>query len=79
MTNQSNTVEPTLGGNLTGPMINGTITGGLAYPTLYNNSTIEVAQILVYGVTSDGYPFLVQEAGIGSTSSQITRIVSMSH
>ncbi|MCJ1380432.1 hypothetical protein MMC17_003535 [Xylographa soralifera] len=67
-------IEPISGGNITGPAINGTITSGLAYPPVYNNGTLQVAEILVYGTTTDGYPFFVQEAGIGSNAQQITRI-----
>lgn len=69
-------VEPLVGGNITGPAVNATVTGGIAYPPVYNNGTLEVPQILVWGTTTDGYPFFVQEMGIGSITQQVTRLVS---
>ncbi|KAI9814192.1 MAG: hypothetical protein M1827_003358 [Pycnora praestabilis] len=67
-------IEPILGGSITGPVINGTILGGLAYPPVYNNDTLQVPQITVYGKTNDGFAFLVEESGIGTNSQQVTRL-----
>lgn len=71
-------IEPILNGTVTGPILNGTINYSLATPTIINNSTIQVPTINVVGTTSDGYPFYIYETGIGSPSTQITRIVSCS-
>ncbi|MCJ1234210.1 hypothetical protein MMC14_002169 [Varicellaria rhodocarpa] len=67
-------VEPLLSGTITGPAVNGTIEGGLAYPPVLYNQTLQVPQINIYGTTSDGYPFFASEMGVGSPSDQITRL-----
>ena len=51
------------------------ILGGIAYPSLINNVTVQVPLITLYGMTSDGTSFLIQEAGVGSPNRQISRIV----
>ena len=71
-----NAVEPLLSGTITGPAVNGTITGGLAYPPVLYNQTLQVPNINIYGTTSDGYPFFATELGVGTPSEQITRLVS---
>jgi hypothetical protein len=68
--------EPILNGTVSGPAFNGTIISGLATPAQYENQTLQVATIDLYGVSSDGYPFRIHETGVGSISAQITRIVS---
>lgn len=68
--------EPIAGGSVTGSAVNGTIQGGFAHPPIYNNGTLQVAEIDVYGVTSDGQAFYIHEEGVGSNSAQVTRIVS---
>ncbi len=69
--------EPILNGTVSGPAFNGTILSGLATPAIYENQTLQVATIDLYGVSSDGYPFRIHETGVGSISAQITRIVSI--
>lgn len=69
-------VEPITSGTLTGPAINATIFGGTAYPTFYNNQTVEVPTLFIYGNTTDGYPFLAKGEGVGVATGQIVRIVS---
>ena len=71
--------EPILNGTVSGPYINATITSGLAAPEIYNNGTLQVAVIDLYGITTDGYPLHIHETGIGSPSAQVTRIVSLFH
>ncbi len=68
--------EPITGGIVNGSAINGTVLGGLAHPSIYNNGTLEVPVIDAYGTTDDGYSFYIREEGIGSSSAQVTRIVS---
>lgn len=67
--------EPIPNGTVAGPYINGTILGGLASPSIYNNQTLQVPVINIYGVTDDGYPFYIHETGIGLPTAQVTRIV----
>lgn len=69
--------EPILNGTVSGPAFNGTILSGLATPAIYENQTLQVVTIDLYGVSSDGYPFRIHETGIGSISTQITHIVSI--
>lgn len=73
-------VVPITSGLITGA-INATITAGLAYPALYNNSTVEVPAIILYGTTTDDddkLPYLIQLAGVGKVTEQVTRVVSHS-
>ncbi|KAL8829802.1 MAG: hypothetical protein Q9191_001805 [Dirinaria sp. TL-2023a] len=69
----SRNIEPIIGGTLSG-VINATIEGGVAYPQVFENGTVSVPQIILYGTTSDNSSFLVQEAGVGSLAHQNTRI-----
>ena len=71
----SYTVEPIIGGDLSGA-INATIKGGLAYPEILVNGTVDIPQIIIYGTTEDNSSFLIQEDGIGKLPHQNTRIVS---
>ena len=75
MTNTTFVVEPITGGNITGSALNGTIQGGVAYPTLVSNQTVQDVTIVIYGVTDDGESFFVRESGVGASNSQVTRIV----
>ena len=68
--------EPITGGVVRGPTINATIQCGFAHPPVYDNGTLQVPMIDVYGVSEDGYPFYIHETGIGSNPAQATRIVS---
>ena len=72
------TVSPVVGGQLTGSTLNATIFGGVAYPASYKNQTLQVPEIRIFGNTSDEVPFFVQEAGTGTPTTQMTRIVSNS-
>ncbi len=69
--------EQILNGTVTGPAINGTITAGLAFPSVYKNGTIQAPLIEVYGVTDDGVALYIKETGVGSPTGQMTRIVSL--
>ncbi|KAJ4373769.1 hypothetical protein N0V83_002508 [Neocucurbitaria cava] len=66
--------EPILNGTVTGPAINATVTGGIATPSIYQNGIIQVPTIQVWGITSEGYGFVINELGIGSPKGQVTRI-----
>lgn len=66
--------EPISSGVVSGPLINATVQGGLAVPYVYNNQTLQVPRISIYGITSDGRSFFVEEAGIGRPNGQVTRI-----
>ena len=70
-------VFPIPSGTIAGPALDATITGGLAYPEFDGKgaSAIEVALITIYGNTTDGYPFLAQVLGIGSSKRQSARLV----
>lgn len=69
--------EPFVGGNITGPAMNATIFGGAAFPTVYNNQTIEAPSLIMYGNTTDQVPFIARGEGIGLVTDQIARIVSL--
>ncbi|MCJ1462728.1 hypothetical protein MMC07_001331 [Pseudocyphellaria aurata] len=66
--------EPITGGSVSGRGINGTILGGFAHPPVYNNGTLQVPVIDVYGVSEDGESFYIHETGVGSIPAQVTRI-----
>jgi hypothetical protein len=68
--------EPIVSGTVSGPAVNGTIQGGLAHPSIYNNETLQVPVIDLYGVTTDGMSFYIHETGVGDPAAQVTRIVS---
>ncbi|CAD6570869.1 MAG: hypothetical protein CYPHOPRED_004192 [Cyphobasidiales sp. Tagirdzhanova-0007] len=53
-------------GTLSGA-INGNINGGVFYPAEYSNGSFIVANVVVYGKTSDGDAFLIQSSGVGAT------------
>jgi hypothetical protein len=59
--------------------INATVTGGIAYSAVYtvDNSTFEVPAINLYGVTDDGFPFVLAESGIGGPNGVFTSLVSI--
>ena len=56
--------------------INATILDGFSHSPLYNNGTLQVPVIDVYGTTHDGAAYYIHEEGIGSNAAQVTRIVS---
>ncbi|KAM0798526.1 hypothetical protein BDR22DRAFT_891320 [Usnea florida] len=66
-------VEPIAGGAITG-FLNATVESGLAYPTLIQNSTVEVPEIILYGTTDDKVPYLIQLSGIGKPTDQVARV-----
>ncbi|CAD6582920.1 MAG: hypothetical protein CYPHOPRED_002192 [Cyphobasidiales sp. Tagirdzhanova-0007] len=45
--------------------ISGTIQGGTSAPSFVNNATQIIADIEIYGITDDGYPFFIAETGTG--------------
>lgn len=62
-----------------GPATNATITGGIATPPIFNNGSIQAPAIQAWGLTSDGFGFVIKELCIGSPKGQVTRIVSQVH
>ena len=66
-------------GTIAGPALNGTITGGTAFPEILNNQTLDIARLNIYGNTTDGVSFFGQGLGIGTARDQIARIVSLRH
>lgn len=71
-------VEPITGGRITGA-INATVQAGLAYPAIYENSTVEVPAIILYGTTHDKVPYLTQLFGVGKPTEQVVRVVSLAY
>ena len=74
----SRTIEPLINGTISGPYLNGTVKTGFAAPITVSgtdNTTVQIPQIYVYGVMSDGLPFHIQESGIGPVAGQSTRII----
>lgn len=61
---------------MTGQALNATVDGGLAYPTVVKNGSIEIPQIYLYGKTSDNTSYFAEIVGIGSTKGQLARLVS---
>lgn len=71
-------VETITGGGIYGPGFNATIEGGVAAPVLVDSSDrtrIQIPYIYAYGTASDGSPFYMEEAGIGSGATQNTRLI----
>ncbi|KAI1415496.1 hypothetical protein F5Y13DRAFT_156159 [Hypoxylon sp. FL1857] len=74
-------IEPFTGGTIDGPNFHATIEGGHASPIVLNDTTnenggsVQYPYIYVYGYTSDGLPFYIQEEGIGNRASQNTRLI----
>ncbi|KAI1441853.1 hypothetical protein F5Y02DRAFT_398021 [Annulohypoxylon stygium] len=74
-------IEPFTGGTIDGPNFHATIEGGHASPivlkdtTTENGGSVQYPFIYVYGYTSDGLPFYIQEEGIGNRASQNTRLI----
>lgn len=69
--------EPITNGTVSGPLINATITGGIATPAVFDNGTVQAPVIRAWGLTSDGFGFVINEVGTGSPKGQVTRIVSL--
>ena len=69
------TVEPIINGTISGAF-SAKITGGIASPELYANSTRELPIITFFGVTNDSFPFFGSVSGVGVPTEQIARIVS---
>jgi hypothetical protein len=70
-------VETITGGTIYGPGFNATIEGGVAAPILVDNgdgTRIQIPFIYAYGTASDGSPFYMEEAGIGTGVTQNTRL-----
>lgn len=71
-------IETITGGSIHGPGFNATISGGVAAPILVGEdrtNRIQIPYIYAYGIASDGSPFYMEEAGIGSGVTQNTRLI----
>jgi len=66
--------EPVASGTISGPLLNGKISGGFAHPSVYNDQTLEYPDFDLYGTSSDGQAFVIKQTGIGSTKGTVTRI-----
>jgi hypothetical protein len=66
--------EPIISGVLSGPAINGTITYGVATPSILGS--LDIPQIRAWGNTSDGAPFVLDGEGVGVRNTQMARFVS---
>ena len=71
-------VQPITGGAITG-FLNATVEAGLAYPSLIQNSSVEVPEIILYGTTYDKVPYLIQLSGIGKPTDQVATVVCLAH
>ena len=75
--------EPISGGTVVGPLVNATIEGGFAHPSIYKdesetgNVTVQAPVIDIYGKTDDGEAYYLHAAGLGSETGQVVRIVSI--
>ena len=69
-------MQPITSGTINGA-INATIQAGLAYPAFYENRTVEVPEIILYGTTLDKVPYLIQLSGVGKLTGQMTRLVCL--
>ncbi|KAG7005207.1 hypothetical protein G7Y79_00021g050740 [Physcia stellaris] len=67
-------LEPLTGGSFSGPLLNATVTGGLAYPTILNNNTRQDPFIIIYGTTADNSSFLARISGVGLPDTQLARV-----
>lgn len=71
-------VETITGGRIYGPGFKAIIEGGVAAPILVNNgdrTRIQTLYMFAYGYASDGSLFYMEEAGIGSGTTQNTRLI----
>ncbi|KAF2236795.1 hypothetical protein EV356DRAFT_565264 [Viridothelium virens] len=68
-------------GTVSGPLINATIQGGFAHPTIFvdqsekGNVTVQAPVIDMYGKTEDGEDWYLHAEGSGATTGQVARIV----
>ncbi|KAL9613686.1 MAG: hypothetical protein Q9167_001763 [Letrouitia subvulpina] len=67
-------VTPVISGTITGPALNGTVHGGIEYVEVYDSGATQVPNVLSYGTTSDGTPYLIRETGAGDQVSTIIEI-----
>ncbi|MDI1492965.1 MAG: hypothetical protein OHK93_004749 [Ramalina farinacea] len=72
-------IEPLTSGSISGPYLNATVKGGLAYPTIVDNGAVQVPEIVIYGTTipnngtmaSDkGENYFAIVEGVGGTMEQ---------
>ncbi|EEB92642.1 hypothetical protein MPER_08818 [Moniliophthora perniciosa FA553] len=74
-------VAPIVSGTVTGSAVNGTVRGGIAYAyadddddgAIVSNTTTW-SYATVWGTTSDGTPFVVQESGEGTNTRHIAKL-----
>lgn len=68
-------VEPITCGVVNGSAVNGTVLSGFAYPSLYNNRTLDEPSVGLYGRTSDNQTFYASAMGAGTLAGQVVRLV----
>lgn len=66
---------PVLGGIVFGPLLNGTITGGIEYDSRF--ATYYLDDDVNYGVTDDGEAFRFVHSGVGNAGGKVDRLVSL--
>ena len=71
-------VEPIVNGTVTGPALSGTLTGGVAFPVFRDGMKIEEPDIVVYGETKAKGSIFATIEGVGNSTEQWTRVVSLS-
>lgn len=69
-------VEPLTPGSFSGPLLNATIQGGIAFPTVVEKGTLQQPIIIIYGTTCDNSSVFVQAEGVGPRTGQLVRLVS---
>ncbi len=62
-------------GTVVGSAFNGVIIGGIGTPAIYGGGAATFPNVVLYGMTNDGVPFYVQQAGNGNPTSLFSRIV----
>lgn len=67
-------VIPDVGGTITGPLLNGTITRGLGWASRFTNYYLE--ESVNFGVTDDGLEFFLRDTGVGNAEGKVDRVVS---
>lgn len=67
-------IHASLGGTVSDPLLNGTITGGLSHASIFADYYIHDAHN--YGHTDDGVEFVFRHSGSGNKDGKLDRVVS---
>ncbi|KAL8709502.1 MAG: hypothetical protein Q9220_005744 [cf. Caloplaca sp. 1 TL-2023] len=66
--------SPITSGTFSGPLLNATVSGGVAYPASLNNRTVQAPEIIIYGITADNASVLARISGVGEPKEQFARL-----